>query len=155
MERDIEARPLSITNICSPSAAYISPLNHDNGLRYRRTIPTAESDEHSIERDVHVSRNITSNAVQCGNTSRIDPIEEFWDNLRQDVITNSGAKDCIFIAVSSGRSSQIVSVPVKDRNNDVATWKQIQEHWYETTGRWKRYIPLYGVTEVREVKVSV
>jgi hypothetical protein len=153
MELDVEALPLSATNIRSPPTAYISPLNHDNGLRYRMT-HTAESDEHSIERHVHVSRNITSDTVHSGKTLRTDPIASFYDNLRK-VVTSSGAKHCIFISGSSGRSSRIVPVPVKNRNNDVATWKEIREHWYETTGLWKRYIPFYGVTKVREAKVSV
>ncbi|KAF3397213.1 hypothetical protein DPV78_008078 [Talaromyces pinophilus] len=153
MELDLEARPVSTTNIRSPPTAYIQPLNDDNGLRYRGT-PTAESDEHSIERHVHVPRNITSNAVQSGNTLRIDPTASFYDNLRKG-ITDSGANHCIFICGSSGRSSRIVPVPVKNRNNDVATWEQIREHWYETTGLWKKYIPFYGVSKVSEAKVSV
>lgn len=153
MEPDVEALPMSTTDIHFPPTAHISPFNHDNGLRYRR-IATAESDEHSTERHVHHSRNNSWNAVQSGNTSRTDPTADFHDIIRKGV-TNSGAKHCIFICGSSGRSSPIVPVPVKNQNNDVATWKQIREHFYKTTGLWKRCIPFYGVTKVSEAKVSV
>lgn len=153
MEPDVEALPMSATDIRSLPTAYISPPIHENGLRYRR-IPTAESDEHSIERNVRHSQNITCNAVQSESTLRPDPTANFYDNIRKD-LTNSGAEDCIFIAVSTGRSFRIVSVPVKNRKNDVVTWKQIQQCYYEAIGLWRKYNPFHGVTKVSEAKVSV
>ena len=77
--------------------------------------------------------------------------ETFLDRASQD----SGPDRCLFLCWGISGNQWAISVPVKNPGNETEIFNDIRSRWFEHRGRWRRLLPSYGVTAVKEVKVNV
>lgn len=47
----------------------------------------------------------------------------------------------------------IIPVNIADSGDEVAAWDKIQGEWYAYRGKWRRYLPFFGVRQVDIVEV--
>ncbi|KAI9368688.1 hypothetical protein BJX61DRAFT_537052 [Aspergillus egyptiacus] len=47
----------------------------------------------------------------------------------------------------------ILPVPVPSPEDEVAAWGKIHEAWYATRGRWRKYLPGFGIVRVNTVEI--
>jgi hypothetical protein len=47
----------------------------------------------------------------------------------------------------------IILVSISDSDDEVATWREINQAWYAHRGWWRKYIPSFGVEHVDIVEV--
>jgi hypothetical protein len=79
-------------------------------------------------------------------------VKTFFDHFsaRQKA---SGADKCVFIAWSTGGKYLAVDVPIAYPANDVDAFQRMQDAYYRAQGRWRRFVPFYGLVDVREATV--
>lgn len=80
--------------------------------------------------------------VYCVRPTRSRPVK-----LRRESHEEDGSRRSVVIYKEIGPKE-------KACESDVAIYQRLKETCYQYQGMWKRWLPFYGITNVREVKVS-
>lgn len=65
----------------------------------------------------------------------------------------SGACECAFIAWGTAGNHRAIDVPIPEPEDDVDAFSRMQKAYYQARGKWRRFIPFYGPSHVREATV--
>jgi hypothetical protein len=84
-------------------------------------------------------------------TERRIPV--LFDKLHQQ-LEDAQRHHCLFLCWDEGPNDQrVIPLLIKDPEDEKRVYQDMGRIWYERHGRWRRYLPFYGVLSLHEVEV--
>lgn len=89
--------------------------------------------------------------LETGHAKRT---REIIEHIQPILPPDGGQSGNILLCWGKETCGEIIPVKVRLEADDMETWSAINQAWYEHRGSWRRYIPMFGVRAVEQVKVA-
>jgi hypothetical protein len=141
--------------VLKPDYSLALPFFNSEPYRHRSTgTPSTSLDAKAASVANAGERQASTIGISDGRTVNHKICKEGHLEVLEPILRSDGSGSfCILLCWGKDDGCHIIPLSIPSSSDDVATWQAIRQEWYARRGKWREYLPLFGIKRVEIVEV--